>query len=85
MQSKSRKLIRKARAQSSRVPRSFEEALCKGWRVHEQLSSWNFKPGNKREGFLLLTRPKASRTLMVKYAALYELGEPYFLEVNAHA
>lgn len=85
MQSKSRKLVREARTQRSRVPRSFEEALTHGWRIHEQLSSWNFKPGNKREGFLILTRPKASRTLMVKYTALYELGEPYFLEVNRDA
>ena len=68
---------------SSRTPRSFGEALKKGWRIHEQLSSWNFDRANKREGFLLLISRKASsKTLMVRYTALYELGEPYFLEAD---
>ena len=77
--------LRRARPKNSNspAPRSFNEALEKGWKIHEQLSSWNFKTANKREGFLLLTNGKASsKTLMVRYTALYELGEPYFLEVD---
>ena len=66
---------------SGRMPRNFEEALTNGWKIHEQLSSWRFDRANKREGFLLLTNGKpSSKTLMVRYTALYELGEPYFLE-----
>jgi hypothetical protein len=80
MPSKTRKVPHKTRQKASDAPQSFEEALGRGWRVHEQLSSWNFKPANKREGFLILTHSKTSRTLMVKYTALYELSEPYFLE-----
>lgn len=83
MASRSTKVGKRLRTanRSGRTPRSFEEALTKGWTIHEQLSSWNFKRANKREGFLLLTKG-ASKTLMVRYTALYELGEPYFLKVD---
>ena len=85
MASKAAKGQRRHRAivGAPRVPRSFEEALTKGWRIHEQLSSWSFKRANKREGFLVLTKGNAVKTLTVRYTALYELGEPYFLEVKS--
>ena len=63
-----------------RVPRSFEEALDHGWTIHEQLSSWQFRTANKREGFLFLARHGVgNKTLIVPYVALYELRAPYFL------
>jgi hypothetical protein len=70
---------RKSRS-TIRPPRNLAEALAGGWKIGEQLSTWNFKPANKREGFLLLSHGKASKTLVVPYAALYELSAPYFLE-----
>jgi hypothetical protein len=66
---------------SLRAARSLEEALDSGWAIHEQLSSWQFRTANKREGFLFLTRHGAgNKTLIVPYVALYELSTPYFLE-----
>jgi hypothetical protein len=68
----------------SRAPRSLEEALAQGWTVREQLASWQFNGSNRREGFLMLGKggPGETRTLMVRHLALYELGEPYFVEAR---
>jgi hypothetical protein len=79
MPTRTAKKQRKAKS-SLRAPRNLGEALAGGWKIREQLSSWNFKSANKREGFLLLSQGKASKTLMVPYKALYEPSEPYFLE-----
>lgn len=82
MPSKTRKALAQSKRKSisGRAPRSFGEALTKGWTIHEQLASWSFNGANKREGFLILTNGKSSsKTLMVKYTALYDLGAPYFL------
>jgi hypothetical protein len=79
MPTRTAKKHRKAK-RSLRAPRNLGEALAGGWKIHEQLSSWNFKLANKLEGFLLLSHGKVSKTLMVQYKALYEPGEPYFLE-----
>lgn len=70
---------RKSRS-TIRPPRSLAEALAAGWKIGEQLSTWDFRPANKREGFLRLSRGKTSKTLMVQYTALYSLSAPYFLE-----
>lgn len=82
MPTKLAKKRRKAHT-SLRTPRNFEEAYKAGWRIHEQLSSWDFKQANKREGFLIFSKEKcSSKTLMIRYTALYELGKPYFLEAD---
>jgi len=75
---------RTARAKSAhdRTPQSLEEALKQGWRINEQLSSWNFTAANKRDGFFFLTRQgsgKDSKRLIVPFVALYELQKSYFL------
>jgi hypothetical protein len=66
----------------SPAPRSLEEAFTQGWTVSEQLASWQFNGGARREGFLMLLKdgPGETRTLMVRYLALYELGKPSFME-----
>jgi hypothetical protein len=64
-----------------KLPSSFSEALAAGYTVQEQLSSWQFRTANKREGFLMLTKGKVnSSTLVVPCVALYDLGAPYFLD-----
>ncbi len=71
--------MKKARkAAKLRTPQSFEDALKQGWKVEEQLSAWNFRHSNKREGFLRLVKAKSGKTLMVRYSALYDFGTPYF-------
>jgi hypothetical protein len=80
-----RKRHREPRKNSrSQAPRSLEEAFAQGWTVHEQLASWQFNGSNRREGFLMLGKggPGETRTLMVRHLALYELGEPYFVEAR---
>ena len=64
---------------ASQAPVSLEKALQSGWKINEQLSGWTFKAANKRDGFLLLTKPGDRRTLYVPFVALYELRKPYFL------
>ena len=79
----SRKLSRQRLRAKDRAPapQSFEAALDSGWKIHEQLTSWQFHTANKREGFLFLTSSGAgNKTLIVPYVALYELRAPYFLE-----
>lgn len=61
------------------VPLSFEAALDSGWKITEELGGWTFSTANRREGFLLLKRPRHPRTLYVGFVALYELRKPYFL------
>lgn len=69
------------RAVKTRAPRSLVDAVNQGWEISEQLSSWKFRGANKREGFFILFNKKVSpHQLMVRYTALYELGQPYFLE-----
>jgi hypothetical protein len=69
------------RRSAPKLPNSFSEALSVGYTVHEQLSTWQFRTANKREGFLMLTKGKAtSSTLVVPYIALYDLAAPYFLD-----
>ena len=41
-----------AKPSRHRTPQSFEKALEQGWTIHGQLSSWNFKTANRRDGFL---------------------------------
>jgi hypothetical protein len=72
-----RKKLRKG--SRPRVPRSLEEALNQGWKISEDLTSWEFRSGNRREGFLILEKKGESRMLMVRSMALYQLGRPYFL------
>jgi hypothetical protein len=73
--------VRKKQRKGSRTrrPRSLEEALNQGWKISEDLTSWEFRSGNRREGFLVLEKKGETRTLMVRSLALYELGRPYFL------
>jgi hypothetical protein len=82
MPSKTAKAKRRKHAKNSRkhTPATFVEALESGWTIHEQLSTWVFYDANKREGFFFLTRGKNSKTLIVPYAAFYELRTPYFLD-----
>jgi hypothetical protein len=82
MPTRTAKKQRKAK-RSLQAPRNLGEALAGGWKIHEQLTTWQFKNANKREGFLILTNGKASsKMLMIRYTAFYELGEPYFLEAD---
>jgi hypothetical protein len=64
----------------ARAPRSLEEALDQGWKISEDLTSWDFRGSNRREGFIFLRKKGQSETLMLRCVALYELGRPYFLE-----
>jgi hypothetical protein len=65
---------------SNQVPRSLVDAVNQNWEIVEQLSSWRFKGANVRDGFFRLTKKGSAKTLMVRYRALYDLGQPYFLE-----
>jgi hypothetical protein len=67
------------KASRVRAPRSLEEALTQGWTIHEDLAGWQFRGGNRREGFILLRRKGTAETLIVRSTALYELGRPHFL------
>ena len=64
---------------SPKAPLSLEQAFKAGWKINEQLSGWTFTTANKRDGFLLLTKPGERRTLYIPFVALYELRRPYFL------
>lgn len=77
-----RRARRPVRRNDSPAPPSFQAALESGWTIKEQLSSWDFSRANKRDGFLFLKKASAAATLMVRFNSLYELGEPYFLEVD---
>jgi hypothetical protein len=74
-----RKVITRRKLRKAKPPRSLVDAVEQNFEITEQLSSWRFAGANCREGFFLLKK-KGSKTLMVKYRALYDLGKPYFLE-----
>jgi hypothetical protein len=60
------------------TPRDLQEALQRGWRIKEQLSTWEFTTSNRREGFLFLTKEGTRQTLKIAFTAFYDLSRPYF-------
>ena len=81
MPTRTAKKQRKAK-RSLEAPRSLVDGVNQGWEIVEQLSSWKFQGGNIRDGFFRLAKKGCSKQLMVRYRALYELGDPYFLEAD---
>jgi len=62
------------------TPKSLQEALESGWRIDEELSTWEFDGSSKREGFLFLRKKGAgARRLTIRFTALYDTRRPYFM------
>jgi len=64
-----------------KAPKSLQEALEHGWRIDEELTTWEFcGNSNKRRGFLFLKKKSAgAERLMLSFTALYDVGRPHFL------